>query len=192
MTTEYILSQIFVFIAFGIDLVSYFWKSKKFFLLFCIASSVLYVSSYVFLGYYLPVVANSLFFVRAVWYFYLNEKDKDFNSYIIPIIVLNIAFSVAFVFLYLSPLDFFLLASMILLTIGFAFKDMLFVRICCCINAAFWATYNFIIKGYVNFACSLSMMFVILFTIFLYHILPKIKAKRKDSKWEAWNKKTQV
>ena len=181
MTTEYILSQVCVFVAFAIDLMSYFWKSKKFFLLFCVASSVLYISSYVFLGYYLPVAANAMFFVRAVWYFYLNEKDKPFKSHIIPIIALNVAFAVAFAFLYLSPLDFFLLASMILLTIGFAFKNMLIVRICCCVNATFWATYNFIIKGYVNFACSLSMMFVILFTIFLYHILPRIKGKKNKT-----------
>ena len=176
--TMYILSQVCVFIGFAIDASSYFFKTKKNFLFLCIIYSSFYTLSYVFLNLYLPMIANIIFFVRNLWYKYLNDKNKSFKAYLIPIFVLNAAFITSFVLLYASPLDFFLLASILLLTVVFALKNMLIIRIFAVFNGALWAVYNFIVKGYVNFACNILMMIIILITIFIHHILPKIKEKK--------------
>lgn len=174
----YILSQVCVFIAFAIDATSYFFKTKKNFLLLCICYSCFYILSYIFLNVYLAVIANSIFLVRNIWYTHLNNKNKKFNAYLLPIFILNAGFITAFIFLYTSYLDLFLLFSVLLLTIVFAFRNMLIIRIAAVFNGIVWAIYNFIIKGYVNFACNIFMIIIISSTIFLHHIYPKIKQKK--------------
>lgn len=178
MTPLYIASQVLVFIGIAVDLVGRIMKNKKLVLIFTVVASAFYVSSYICLAAPLPAIINGVNVVRNFVYVFLNEKDKPFKSYIIPMI-LAILSTVPFVAIFwTSPMDLFMIASITVLTIGLAFKNMLSVRLSLILNSALWCVYNFSLKGYANMTCDIINMSISVVAIILYNVIPYIKQKK--------------
>ena len=169
----YILSQISVFIGVILDLIGKGTKNKKYLLLFLTLSNIFYITSYIFLFKPLPIIANSLFLIRGLVYLVLDNKKAPFKYYLFPMILFISAFCIALGFLWSSPMDLFMLASMLIVSIILAFKNMLMIRIFLIINSALWATYNFTIKGYVNSICDVLQIIVLIYAIIKYSKKPK-------------------
>ena len=143
----YIASQVLVFTGIAVELIGRLMKSKRLVLVFLFIACLFYVSSYICLKSPLPAIINGINVLRSFTYAYLNEKNKPFKSYVFPI-VLTVVLAVPFVVIFWTgPLDLFMLASVIVLSVGLAIKNMLTVRLCLMANNSMWAVYNFTIKG---------------------------------------------
>ena len=175
----YITSQILVFIGLIIDLVGRCLKNKKQVLFFNIIASLFYVSSYLFLQTWLGAIANGLNLIRNISYVIFDIKQKPYWVYLIVIVTSISIFSVVLSILWTSTLDLFLLISVIITTIGFSFKNVLLTRLTILTNSLLWAVYNFSVKGYVNFACDLIGLSIVIASLTVYHIAPLIKKKNK-------------
>ena len=174
----YILSQISVGVGMIIDLIGKVMKSKKLLLLFMAIGSVFYSISYILLSSYLPAIMQILLLVRAIWYMYLDEKQKPIKHYLLPFVLINVSFLVSVVFFWENAMTIVLIVAMFILTFCLMFKNMVFIRISLIANSLLWCAYNFTIQGYVNMACDLCSVVLYLIALFVYKILPKIRKKR--------------
>ena len=177
----YITSQILVFIGLIIDLVGRCLKSKKQVLLFNTIASIFHVSSYLFLQSWLGAIANGINLVRNVCYVNFDKKNASYHIYLITIVLSILVFSISLTFLWTSALDLFLLASVIITTVGFSFKNVILTRISIMTNSSLWTVYNLSIKGYVNMACNLVGIIIALGSLIIYNIIPKIKKNKNKS-----------
>ena len=175
----YIASQILVFIGVVFDFTGRFFKNKKAVISFNVVGMFFYVSSYIFLFSWLGVVANALNFIRNVLYLYFDKEEKSKINYLITFVSVVACFIPALVLFWENALNLFLLFSLIITSVGFAFKNVLIVRITIVINSVFWAIFNFSIGGYVNFACDMLGLSIALFSITIYNIIPKIKENKQ-------------
>ena len=174
----YILSQVSVGIGMVVDLVGKVMKNKKLLLLSMAISSVFYSISYILLSSYLPAIMQILLLVRAVWYMYLDEKQKPIKYYLLPFTLVNAIFVVSVVFFWENAMTIVLIIAMFILTFCLMFKNMVFIRILLIANSLLWCSYNFTIQGYVNMACDLSSVVLYLIALFVYNIRPGIRKKR--------------
>ena len=174
----YILSQVSVGIGMVVDLIGKVMKSKKLLLIFMAISSVFYSISYILLSSYLPAIMQILLLVRAVWYMYLDEKQKPIKSYLLPFTLVNAIFVVSVVFFWGNAMTIVLIVAMFILTFCLMFKNMVFIRISLIANSLLWCAYNFTIQGYVNMACEFCSVVLYLIALFAYNILPAIRRKR--------------
>ena len=174
----YIASQILVFIGLVIDLIGRCLKNKNQVLSFNIIAYIFYLTSYLFLHSWLGAIASLINFTRNILYINFDKKQKPYYFYLSTISLSVAVFVVALCLLWTNPLDLFLLASIIISTIGFSFKNVLLTRITLLLNSSLWAVYNFSIKGYVNMACDLVGVIIVLTSLIIYHIIPKINAKK--------------
>lgn len=174
----YILSQVSVGIGMVVDLIGKVMKSKKVLLIFMAISSVFYSISYILLSSYLPAIMQILLLIRAVWYMYLDEKQKPIKYYLMPFALVNAIFIVSVVFFWENAMTIVLIVAMFILTFCLMFKNMVFIRILLIANSLLWCSYNFTIQGYVNMACDLSSVVLYLIALFAYNILPAIRKKR--------------
>lgn len=174
----YILSQVSVGMGMVVDLVGKVMKNKKLLLLSMAISSVFYSISYILLSSYLPAIMQILLLVRAVWYMYLDEKQKPIKYYLLPFALVNAIFIVSVVFFWENAMTIVLIVAMFILTFCLMFKNMVFIRISLIANSLLWCAYNFTIQGYVNMACDLSSIVLYLIALFVYNILPATRKKR--------------
>lgn len=175
----YITSQILVFIGLVIDLTGRCLKRKKNFLFFNVTAPLFYVSSYIFLNSWLGAMANGLNLIKNCFYIYFDKNSKNYKYYILTMVVIIAVFSVSLFIFWKSVLDLFLLASLIILCVGFAFKKILIARITLILNSLIWLVYNFSLKGYVNMICNLSGIVISLSAIIIYDCVPYFKRKQK-------------
>lgn len=161
-----------------VDLIGKVMKSKKLLLLSMAISSVFYSISYLLLSSYLPAIMQILLLVRAVWYMYLDEKQKPIKYYLLPFTLVNAIFVVSVVFFWGNAMTIVLIVAMFILTFCLMFKNMVFIRILLIANSLLWCSYNFTIQGYVNMACDLSSIVLYLIALFVYNILPAIRRKK--------------
>ena len=174
----YILSQVSVGMGMVVDLIGKVMKLKKLLLLSMAISSVFYSISYILLSSYLPAIMQILLLVRAVWYMYLDEKQKPIKYYLMPFALVNAIFLVSVVFFWENAMTIVLIVAMFILTFCLMFKNMVFIRISLIANSLLWCSYNFTIQGYVNMACDLSSIVLYLIALFVYNILPATRKKR--------------
>ena len=174
----YVTSQIIVFIGLIFDLIGRCLKRKNQVLIFNVIASLFYVSSYLFLTSWLAAIANALNLIRNLWYIHLTNLGSRYNKFIIAIISIMSIFILSLFIFWNNNLDLILLASMLISTIGFSFKNMLYLRIFIIINSSLFLTYNFTIQGYVNMFCDLIGIIITITAIIIYHLIPYIKNKK--------------
>lgn len=177
----YITSQVLVFVGLIIDLIGRCLKNKKQVLEFNICASIFYISSYLFLQTWLGAIANAINFLRNLHYVFLDKKGNPYYHYLIPMTLAIVVFISCLICFWTGTLDLFLLASVIITTVGFSFKRDLLTRITILINSLLWAVYNFSVKGYVNFACDLIGLTIVIVSLIIYNIIPKIKNDKEIS-----------
>ena len=178
----YITSQVLVFVGLLIDLVGRCFKHKKQILFFNVTASLFYVSSYLFLQSWLGAIANGLNLLRNIWYMRLDEEESKQTSYILPACLITSLFVISLGIFWKNALDLVLLLSMLLVTIGFSFKNVLVVRWTIVVNSIVWGIYNFSIAGYVNFACDMIGLTIALVSIIYYHYMPHKMEQNKVEK----------
>ena len=96
-TTEYIISQVFVIVAYLLVATSFFTKDKNKILILNILCVICYMTAYIFLGAKSGIIINAVNFVRCIWY-YINTKlnrQKDYISLSVCLALLLI-FSIIF------------------------------------------------------------------------------------------------
>ena len=164
----YITSQVLVFVGLIIDLIGRCLKHKNQILFFNVTASLFYVSSYLFLQSWLGAIANGLNLIRNVWYMRLDEKEYKPVSYVLPACLVTSIFVISLIIFWQNALDLVLLLSILLVTIGFAFKNVLVVRLTIIANSIVWAIYNFTIGGYVNFACDIIGLIITIISLLYY------------------------
>ena len=179
----YLVSQILVITGVIIDLISKLLKNKKLILLFMFIASIFFVLSYLFLKNPLAATANGVALTRYIWYLYLNQKNKNFKHYILPIVLLNVLFIIAFIFFMQSALDIILIVSTLILSFGLALNNLNMVRFSLLVNAILWAFYNFIIGAYGSFGCNILNIVVVIYALVYYNYGYKFfKKGRKNMK----------
>ena len=174
----YILSQVSVGIGMVIDLIGKVMRTKKLLLVFMAISSVFYSVSYILLKSYLPAIMQILFLIRAIWYMVLDEKNKKITYYLLPFFLVNSVFVVSVIFFWEGYTTIFLIVAMFILTFCLMFKNLVFVKTSLIINSFFWCAFNFTVRGYVNMCCDILSIVLLLISLLIYDILPKIKEKR--------------
>ncbi len=175
----YIISQVLIFVGTGIDLVSRLLKSKKWILIFMVTASAFYVASYLFINSPLAAIINAINLVRTLDYIYLNEKKKSLKSYIVPIILTITASSVFVAVFWTNAFDLFMIASLAILAIGLASKNLLTIRIVTIVNSAIWVFYNLLIGSPMGAICSALNIVLALIAIILYDIIEPRRKKNK-------------
>ena len=173
----YIASQLLFAVGMIIDIGSRIMKNKKYMLLLMAIASIFYVASYICLKSPLSAISNGLNLIRSFVYLFLEKKNKSFKYFILPIFLILASFTTAQVFYWNSLLDMFIIAAMFSSTIFLAFKDTFIIRIGLTFTITMWAIYDFTLHAYVNMACDILNIIILIFTLIYYHyILPK---KRK-------------
>lgn len=178
MTPLYITSQALAFAGISVEIVGRVMKNKRYIMFFTLVAGLFYTSSYICLQTPLPALVNGTNILRNIVYIVLNGKDKPTKSYIAPM-----AMSVAAVTVYVgvfwsSPLDLFMIVSMTAVAVGFAFKNLVVVRICMMTDSAVWVVYNIMIEGYVNMACD-ALKFIAVLAVTIYAAVAAYKAKKR-------------
>ena len=174
----YIISQVLVFLGTALDLIARLLKSKKWILVFMVIASSLYVASYIFISSPLAAIINAINMVRTFYYIYLNEKNKPLKSYVIPIVLTVVASSASVAIFWQNAFDLFMIASLTLLAVGFASKNLLTIRIITIVNASIWVFYNLLLVAYVSVLCNVLNIVLALVAIILYDVLEPRKKKK--------------
>ena len=182
MTPLYLASQILVLVGLVFDLTGRAMKKKTFVLLCMMIAVAFYIASYICLKQLLPAVINGIHMIRNIVYMRLNGKDKPFHSYFLPMSCAVLSSVPLIAVFWSDATDLFMLASVIILSLGLALKNMLTVRLCLIANNTLWCIYNFGFKGYANMACDAVNVLVSVIAILIYNvILPFGKRKKKNS-----------
>lgn len=139
-TPEYILSQISVIIATIIFALTYFTKNKKIILTLGLVSIIFYMLEYMLLHSYIAVGVNFLSFLRTIWFYINDAKDKkqDYAS----LIVSTIAFIVVSILTYSGPMDIIVLFASVLFTYAIWQQNILVYRALSVIASICWIAYN--------------------------------------------------
>ncbi len=177
----FIISQILAFVGTGIDLTGKVMKNKKGILVCLVTASALFVLSYVFLNSPLPAIINGIALGRNLIYTYLNSKQKPFKSFVIPMIISVALTTLAVGLLWTGPFDIIMIVSILLLSVGLAFKNTLIVRICLMFNSGIWIIYDFALGAFANVACDVTNILINLIATIIYHVILPRKAKRKEN-----------
>lgn len=85
-TTTYILSQVSVIIALCFLISSYFLKNRVLILIFSLGNAIFYCIEYLLLGAYTGAVINLIAVARGVWFFVLQNKNKEKDIWSISIL----------------------------------------------------------------------------------------------------------
>lgn len=184
MSTIFILSQVCVFTGTAIDFIARIMKTKKWILIFMIIASFFYVSSYIFLNSPLAAIINAINLVRSLVYLFIDEKNKPFKSYIAPMIITIVATCISVAVFWNNAIDLFMIASLTMLSIVFAFKNLLAIRIVTIANAGIWVAYNILLNSFMGALCSGINILVALIAIILYDIIEPRKKKHLAEKQE--------
>ncbi len=175
----YIISQIIVAIGMIIDLAGKLMKTKRLLLLFMVLAPAFYSLSYFILENYLPAITQILLLIRAVWYLRLHEQKKSPKHYILPLILINSLFAVVLAFFWQGPINIVLIFVMLVSTVCLIFENMLFIRCSLICYSLLWISYDITVKGYVKMTCSIVTICLLIVSIIIYEILPRIREKRK-------------
>ena len=92
----YIFSQICAILATIILGITYISKSKKNILFFCIISATMYGIQYLLLGAFTGMIVSFLNIIRAILFYFANEKKKANTIY--SLIFLNVLFVISTIF----------------------------------------------------------------------------------------------
>lgn len=175
----FIISQILAFVGTGIDLTGKVMKNKKGILICLVTGSSLFVLSYIFLKSPLPAIINGIALVRNLIYTYLNSKQKPFKSFVPTLVISVLLTIIAVVIFWNNPYDIIMIVSILLLSIGLAFKNTLYVRISLMCNNSIWIIYDLSLGAYINVACDIINVLVNFTSTMIYHvILPKREKKK--------------
>ena len=139
-TPEYILSQISVIVATIIFALSYFTKNKKIILVLGLISILFYMLEYLLLHSYIAVGVNFLSFLRTIWFYINDVKDKK-QDYV-SLTVSMVAFIVISILTYTSPMDVIVLFASLLFTYAIWQQNILVYRTLSALASICWIIYN--------------------------------------------------
>lgn len=168
----YILSQIFVIISTVLLGLSYFAKSKKHIMLFCVFYCIFYAAHYLFLGAITGMVMTLISMGRNIWFYIIAKKGKN-NSYF----SLGLFIVIAMIGVIITFNDCFSIISMvgnIVSTYSVWQNDVFRYRI-----LAILVSLCFLI-----YAVSISSLFAIITEVFLLilEIISLFKYRKEDNK----------
>ena len=179
MTTEQIIAQIISIVAVIIYCISFYGKSKKYFLIYQILLSFLYLAIFILLDARVAWICVIIGLVRFIIY-YLFEKYKAGKKFYIPTSILfGISVLVILILFWQTPFDICMLFANFVYIFIFIFND---IRV---IKAGYvFADINFTIYNLVNMAyvASIGNMLAIINAIIFFIIDGRKRKKISLSK----------
>lgn len=176
-TTDYILSQVFVIVAYLVAAATFFTKDKNKILILNILSILCFISAYIFLQAKAGIIINIINIIRCIWY-YLNAKlnrKKDYISLSVCLVLL-ITFSIIFAN---SWFDTFAIVAGILITYSLWQDRIVIYRwlmILCSICWIFYAIHIMSLFSIIGESCLLA---VAINSVLHYYIVDKYDMSRK-------------
>ena len=176
-TTEYIISQVFVIVAYLLVATSFFTKDKNKILILNILCVLCYITAYIFLGAKSGIIINAVNFVRCIWY-YINTKLNRQKDYISLSICLTLLLTLSIIFA-TSWYDAFAITAGILVTYSLWQDRVVIYRwsmIVCSICWIFYAVYLMSIFSIVGESVLLA---VSINSVLHYYIVDRYDISRK-------------
>lgn len=183
----YIASQALVLIGMILDLIGKTMKSKKFILFFMTIANIFYVSSYICLKSPFAAIANSVNFVRCITYFVLDEKEKPITTYLLPMVLFDIACIASVIVFWSGAQDLLLLFAMLLSNTILISKNTLIIRTGLLFVGIAWCSYNFTLHSYGAMVCDILNFIFVLVALIYYNFYLERKKRKNNLKKEVQN-----
>ncbi len=170
---NFIISQIVGIIALLLVCVSYFFKSKKFFLIFQIIANLFYGLSYIFVNIYGAGIITLISILRCLYLYFSEKYNFKQAIYFLPIFV--VSYIIVGVIYLNSLLDIIPIITATIFTFSFYIKDMQIMRYTCLVPQVMLIIYAFLCKTYANALLNLIESLVIVVSIIKFYIENKQK-----------------
>lgn len=174
---NYTLSQLAGFATLALMVSSYFFKSKKMYLLFQILGLCAMFLSYLFGAEFFAMVALAVSLARTVTFFVYESKDKEAPvafSFLFAFLTVSAYFTVNLLILKTAkPLDILYLAVQVMYAFVFRIRNIKLMRYIILVPNALAVLYNLLLGGMVFVAVSyLFELLADLYAIIKYNLKP--------------------
>ena len=148
ITTNYIISQVIGLIAICVDITSYLVKTKKKQLICIIISNIFISASFLFLGTYAACIGIVIATIRTIIFFLYELKLKQVPVWVISIIFMVLIANSAV--LMNSLWDLLPMFSLMLFTLSFRVRKVVYMRLCFIIPMLMFFAYDLYIYAYTD------------------------------------------
>ena len=185
MTTEFILSQIFVAIQYIILIFSYCTKNRKTLLVINFASNISIAISFILLGAWSGFASSMVALIRMIVLLIKNRYSKTDNEKITKADVFILIFLIllciaAALITYQGPLSLLSILGTMIVTISLWQKNVTVYKILGIPNSICWFIYNIFIWSPLAFILE-SVLFVVIIVSLIIHVVKLCKQKKNKN-----------
>ena len=160
---NFILAQVFGFVALILVCIGYFLKSKTSFLMLTVFANLFYALAFFVVGAYVGGALTFISIGRCLYLYFAEKKNYKYTYQFLSIFI--VFYVVSTIIFWAIPLDLIALLSSTLFTIGYAIKNMQTMRYILLIPNSLLVVYNILATTYTSAILDFLEIIVIIVAI---------------------------